>query len=144
MVGKTGLRALVNNMEEPTISVWAERGKKQKSDDGAVVVFLTDDNLVARVNDTCHLFALPDLADAGQQPGDYSPETTEGIGQFVARSEEVQEGDRFLLSFSDNTEEAGERLLFISGPSDDYAFNCEGLQFEYGYCTGRGTEHLHD
>ena len=143
MVDKTGPRAAVNNTEEPAISVWAERGKKQKSDDGAVAVFLTDDNLVARVNDTCHLFVLPDLADAEQQPGDYNPDTTAEIGQFRVNPDEVLEGDGFVLSFADNTE-ADERLMHISGPSDDYAFNCEGLQFEYGYCTGRGTEHLHD
>ena len=143
MVDQNGLKAEADNTEQPTVEVWVERGEEQGSEDGAVTVFLTDDHLVARVNDTCHLFALPDLADAGQQPGDYSPDTTEEIGQFRVNPDEVLEGDGFVLSFADNTE-ADERLMHISGPSDDYAFNCEGLQFEYGYCTGRGTGHLHD
>ena len=143
MVDQNGLKAEADNTEQPTVEVWAERGEEQGSEDGAVTVFLTDDHLVARVNDTCHLFALPDLADAGQQPGDYNPDTTAEIGQFRVNPDEVLEGDGFVLSFADNTE-ADERLMHISGPSDDYAFNCEGLQFEYGYCTGRGSEHLHD
>ena len=143
MVDQSGQRAVVNNSEEPTVSVWAERGTKYRSEDGAVTVFLTDDHLVVRIQDACHLFVLPELEASGQQPGDYSPDTAQGTGQFTARSEEVVEGDGFLLSFSDNTE-ADERLMFISAPADDYGFNCEGLQFEYNYCLGAGTGHLHD
>ena len=145
MVEKNGPGTAAGSSEGQTIEVWAERGKEYRSEDGAVTVFLTDDHLVARVNDTCHLFALPDLADAGQQPGDYNPDTTPGTGQFAVGLNAVVEGDRFLLSFSDNTEEVGERLLFISSASDDYAFNCEGLKFEFNYCLEREpTGHIHD
>ena len=53
------------------------------------------------------------------------------------------EADGFLLSISDNSY-ADERVLHISSPVDDYAFNCEGLTSEYDYCVGRGSEHIHD
>ena len=134
---------MVNNTKEPTVQVWAKRGEKCESEDGAVTLFLTDDHLVVRTGDACHLFALPGLTPDGQRPGDYNPDTTPGTGQFAVGPNEVVEGNRFLLSFSDDTE-ADERLLFISAPSDDYAFNCEGLGFQYNYCVGVLTGHLHD
>ena len=142
MVEKNGPGTAAGSSEGQTIEVWAERGKEYRSDDGAVTVFLTDDHLVVRVGDASHLLSLPELSGEGQQPMNYNPDVTPGIGRVAIRDDEVVEGDGFLVSFSDNRY-ADERLMHISSPSDDYAFDCEGLKFEYVYCTGRGTEHLH-
>ena len=134
---------MVNSTEESPVSVWAERGTKHGSGDGSVEVFLTDNHLVVRVGGTCHRFTAPGLEPDGRRPGDYDPETTEGRGQFEINVDEVLEGDGFLLSFLDNAE-ADERLLFVSSPSDDYAFNCGGLAFEFHYCDGSRSGHVHD
>lgn len=129
---------------EAKIEVWAGRGQEHTSDDGAVTVSMTEDHLVVKVKGESHLFALPDLEPDGRQSDDYSPVTTMGTSRFTIGCEQVLEADGFLLSFVDNTANGGDRLMFISGPADDYAFNCEGLGYEYDFCLPRRGEHFHD